>query len=225
MTRRATCESCKALDIRQLQQGNLLVPGFLFGWTWSRDDEPSGSICIVTEHDAIVLMYRYGTSTWKKIAQRVPITWTDCPLGGRRPWFKCDVLSGGKRCGRRVAKLYAAGELFACRHCYGLAYDSQRQNPQTRATLQLQKILMKLGGSGHLADPFPEKPPRMHWRTYRRLCDRALAAETNVDDMFLQKAERFIRKPVHHRRIRRAYWPIDPSARRMKAIFHRWRRG
>ncbi|MGA8323256.1 MAG: hypothetical protein WB774_21190, partial [Xanthobacteraceae bacterium] len=32
-----------------------------------------------------------------------------------------------------------------------------------------QKILMRLGAKPDLFDPFPEKPPRMHWRTYERL--------------------------------------------------------
>ena len=31
-------------------------------------------------------------------------------------------------------------------------------------------IRMKLGGSLSLADPFPEKPNGMHWRTYYRFC-------------------------------------------------------
>jgi len=30
----------------------------------------------------------------------------------------------GRYCGRRAAILYGAGELFACRRCYGLSYAS-----------------------------------------------------------------------------------------------------
>jgi len=30
-------------------------------------------------------------------------------------------------CGRSVNNLYGAGRLFACRHCYQLAYASQRE--------------------------------------------------------------------------------------------------
>ena len=69
---------------------------------WSRNGEPTGSVDFRTEHDAVVLMYRFrlrGTTEWKDIRQRVPLTWTACALGGRRPWFRC-------RCGRRVAILY-----------------------------------------------------------------------------------------------------------------------
>ena len=94
---------------------------------------------------------------------------TACHLGGRRAWFRCAVYSNGRYCGRRVGLLYGAGELFACRRCYGLAYASQREAPMHRGVNRAQKIRMRLGGSANLCEPFPEKPKRMHWRTYHRL--------------------------------------------------------
>jgi hypothetical protein len=56
-----------------------------------------------TEANALLLIYRsrsYGEAEWKSVEQRVPITWTTCHLGGRRPWFICSVYSGGRYCGR-----------------------------------------------------------------------------------------------------------------------------
>jgi hypothetical protein len=97
------------------------------------------------------------------------ITWTNCALGGSRPWFVCSVYSNGRFCGRRVAILYAAGDLFACRLCYGLAYKSQSESPPYRDLSRAQKIRMRLGGSPSLLEPFPEKPRGMHWQTYDRL--------------------------------------------------------
>jgi len=76
-----------------------------------------------------------------------------------------------------VALLYGAGELFACRHCYGLAYDSQQQSRHDRNLSQAQKIRMRLGGSANMLHPFPQKPRGMHWRTYLRHQQRAQAAE------------------------------------------------
>jgi hypothetical protein len=117
-------------------------------------------------------MFRSRTSEgseWKAIEQRVPITWTACHLGGRRAWFRCTVYSSGRYCGRRVALLYSAGELFACRHCYGLAYASQHEALRYRGLGKAQKIRMRLGGSGNMFDAFPDKPRGMHWRTYDRL--------------------------------------------------------
>jgi hypothetical protein len=152
--------------------------------------KPSGDIRARTEGDAVVLTYRLrspGAAEWKPIEQRVPITWTPCHFGGNRPWFTCSVYSGGRYCGQRVAVLYGAGELFACRHCYGLAYESQQQSPMGRSLDQAQKIRLRLAGSPCTFDAFPGKPPRMHWRTYRRLADRAEKAEATFHQFLKQR--------------------------------------
>jgi hypothetical protein len=85
------------------------------------------------------------------------------------PWFVCSVCNDGHYCGRRVAILYAAGTYFACRHCYGLAYETQQQSARWRGFARAQKIRMRLDGTVDLLEPFPRKPPRMHWRTYNPL--------------------------------------------------------
>ena len=127
---RATCEPCKSVDVRRWHREGRLRAGRYFSYSWTCGGEPSDSINVRAECDAVVLIYRAqssGSTEWKSIEQRVPITWTACHLGGQRPWFVCSVYSGGRYCGRRVAVLYGAGELFACRRCYGLAYASQQQ--------------------------------------------------------------------------------------------------
>jgi hypothetical protein len=116
-------QGCQSLDVRQLHRKDLLRRGLWFDWSWTRNNEPAGNIGILTEHDAIVLIYRsrpYGSTEWKGIRQRVPITWTECHFGGRRPWFRCTVYARGRYCGRRVATIYHAGDVFACRRCCGL---------------------------------------------------------------------------------------------------------
>jgi hypothetical protein len=124
-----------------------------------------------TEADAVLLMFMSQTQEGerKSVEQRVPITWTTCYLGGRRAWFRCNVYSGGRHCGRRVALLYAAGGLFACRHCYGLAYESQREVLRYRGLERARKIRARLGGSANMFHAFPERPKGMHRRTYARL--------------------------------------------------------
>jgi hypothetical protein len=188
---RRTCESCNSLDVRYLHREGRLRPGRRSGSRWTRNGEPSGSIGIDAEHDAIMLRYvtrHYGETVWQDILQRVPITWTDCALGGRRPWFICPVYSEGRYCGRRVAKLYDAGDLFACRHCCGLTYQTQKENPRDRAISRVQKMRMRLGGGPNLLELFPEKPLGMHWRTYHRLRAEGIAADERlaalmVDDL------------------------------------------
>jgi hypothetical protein len=166
------CESCPSIDARRWHREGRLHPGRCFPYSWTRAGEPAGSIKVRTEAEAVVLMFNSRTSEdseWKSVEQRVPITWTPCRFGGRRAWFRCDVHSGGRYCGRRVALLYAAGELFACRHCYGLAYVSQQESLRYRGLGKARKIRARLGGSLNMFDDFPDRPKGMHRRTYIRL--------------------------------------------------------
>jgi AAA domain/Helix-turn-helix domain of resolvase len=177
----------KSTVARRWQREGKLRAGQFFSCSWTRGGEPSGNISVRTEPGAAILLYRSrrpGATEWKSIEQRVPLTWTPCHLGGQRPWFLCSVFSNGRYCGRRSAVLYGAGGLFACRRCYGLAHASQQESPMWRGMSQAQKIRMKLGGSASLAEPFPDKPKLMHWRTYLSLRARAQAAE-NLSNMSL----------------------------------------
>jgi hypothetical protein len=99
-------------------------------------------------------------------------------LGGSRHWFECPS------CGRRCRILYG-GARFRCRLCRGAAYESQYQHgAMTVCELRwrIRERLEERGGLNSrllgLDDGFPPKPPRMHWRTYRRLeaLDDKLAA-------------------------------------------------
>ena len=145
-----TCESCISIDARRWQRQGRLCPGLSFSCSWNWGEEQFGSINVRTKTDAVVLMYRarsWGDADWKSVEQRIPITWTACGLGGQRPWFVCPRSSGGRYCGRRVAVLYGAGELFACRHCYGLTYASQREALYLRDAGKAQKIRMRWEGA------------------------------------------------------------------------------
>jgi len=171
---RATTSGYLFLDVRYLQRNGFLRPGTSSSQRWSRHGEPVGSINLRADHWDVVLSYSHrgydDSPEWKEYA--VPLEWTPCHYGGSRPWFRCPA-SG---CGRRVAILYG-GSVFACRHCYQLAYDSQHETPHGRALLKTQAIRVKLGGSPGLADPFPDKPKGMHWRTYYRMRQLADEAE------------------------------------------------
>ena len=169
---RTACESCKSIDVRRWHREGRLSAGQYFTCSWTRFGSAAGSINVSTEPNAVVLTYhtrRFRTDEWKTINQRIPIVWTDCHFGGRRPWFVCSVYSDGQYCGRRVAVLYGGEDYFACRQCHGLAYASQQESLRERGLLKAQKILIRLGAKPDLLNPFPEKPPRMHIRTYERL--------------------------------------------------------
>jgi hypothetical protein len=196
---RATCESYLSIDVREWHRRGLLRAGKRFSCTWTRDGEQSGSIGVRREADSVVLAFQWRgpqSKEWESVEQRVPLVWTRCHLGGKRPWFICAGLNGGPRCGRRVAMLYAGDPTFACRACCGLAYASQSEGLHRRSVRRAQNIRMRLGGGPSLHDRFPEKPLGMHWRTYYRLAAARVAAEERSTALLYTSA---LSAPVHSR--------------------------
>jgi hypothetical protein len=162
-----TTDDCRALDVRLFQRDGLLAAGKSFGWSWTRNGEKVASINVRTETDRVILDYKHrsGGGEWKSENYAVRIEWTPCNYGGARAWFICPAQG----CGRRVAKLYLGGTIFACRHCYRLAYSSQRENLDDRATRRADKIRDRLEWEPGILNGEGDKPKGMHWRTYQRL--------------------------------------------------------
>ena len=119
-----TTDDYRSIDVRRWKRDGLLKPHQSFGWKWSRQGEVVASIRVHSETDRVVLTYRHrtGGEDWKDESYPVYLDWPACHLGGQRPWFLCPT----RGCRRRVAILYGGG-IFACRHCYELAYPSQRE--------------------------------------------------------------------------------------------------
>jgi hypothetical protein len=166
------------LDIRRLQQKGVLALRYTVGWQWTRNDQPYADIRLRPEDDRLVLSYRHrtGQGEWKSQEYPVSIVKTRCYLGGVRKWFLCPA----RGCTRRAAVLYGGG-IFACRHCHQLAYESQRERTHDRALRRAQKLQVRLGGSGAVADGLPPKPTGMHWKTYKVLASRFERAEMVMD--------------------------------------------
>jgi hypothetical protein len=181
---RSICENCLSLDVRQLHREGRLLAYQSFPLSWRCGDEPLGNINVRSEHDLLILRFQVKDaigSDLKLVEQNVPIVWTACALGGQRPWFRCTAVSAGIGCNRRAAKIYLGGGLiFACRHCYDLAYVSQSKSAFHRDIAKAMKIRMQLGGSPNLFDPFPAKPKGLHKRTYERLRKLHDAAESRL---------------------------------------------
>ena len=163
-----TTSEYRALDIRRLQRCGRLSPGQQFMWQWSRGGVEVASIQIRTESDRVMLIYRSrsGGGEWQPAEYPVDLEWTGCTLGGQRPWFRCPASV----CGRRVALLYLGGSgIFACRHCYRLAYASQRETTDDRAARRADRIRDRLGWEAGILNGEGGKPKGMHWRTFVRL--------------------------------------------------------
>lgn len=161
-----TTDDFRSIDVRRWKRGGLLTPHQSFGWQWSRHGEVAASIQVRTESDRVILTYshRSGGEGWKDESYPVYLDWTVCNLGGQRPWFLCPAHA----CGRRVAILYGGGT-FACRHCYQLAYASQRETSDDRAARKAERIREKLGWEPGILNGNGWKPKGMHFKTFDQL--------------------------------------------------------
>jgi hypothetical protein len=162
-----TTDDCRSLDVRWFQRKGLLAAGRSADVNWSRNGKKEAAISVRAESDRVILDYRHqrGGDEWKSQNYPVRIEWTPYNYGGARAWFICPAQG----CGRRVAKLYLGGTIFACRHCYRLAYACQRENLDGRATRRADKIRDRLAWVPGILNGHGIKPKGMHWHTYQRL--------------------------------------------------------
>ena len=197
-TGRSTVDTCRNIDIHELHRARCLQPGQLRSLRWTRGDRELGSIVVRAEPDSVVLIYRcrVGTGDWQDVEEIVPITRVPCHLGGSRPYFLCPGVVNRVACGRRVAKLYAGDRYFLCRHCYRLAYASQREDEWGRALRRADKSCQRLGADRSAQFQALTRPPGMWHRTYARLRDEASAAQATADELFVQRVSRLLSRGV-----------------------------
>ena len=164
-------EDYRQIDIRRWQRDGLLFPGNVINWQWSRNGEKIASIGAKVETGHLRLIYNYranGSEMWESLDYPIRLQTTHCNYGSVRYWFTCPAVG----CGRRVAILYSGGKYYACRHCYQLAYQSQREAPDDRASRRANKIRDKLGWERGILNPIGWKPKGMHWNTFIRLMEQ-----------------------------------------------------
>ena len=160
----------RSIDIAWLRRKCACAVGYSGRITWSRRGEKAGSLGYRVELHGLRLQYRTTPRGGlpQDINDLIPIVTTRMHYGGCRHWFACPS------CGRRCRQLYG-GSHFRCRLCRGAKYDSQYESEPLRISAIRWRIRGRLeerGGQGWpfgLDDGFPPKPPRMHWKTYRRL--------------------------------------------------------
>ncbi len=158
-------EDAPAVDIRQLRRDGLLVPGCSFGITW-----PGVRTRYFRVADSLDALHVGGERF-----TALPLAWTACTYGGRRPWFLCP--SPG--CGRRVAILYGESD-FLCRFCRQLTFQTRRLDALDRALRCGRRLRVRLGGAPAVTGPLPPRPKGMHEWTYTRLGIGIIAAEIRV---------------------------------------------
>ncbi len=162
---KATTEDSTPLDVRRLAKAGALAPGRVVSWQWTINDRVHSTIQIRAERGLVTLSYsnRPRGGSPDAISQLVDVVATPGTLGGQRSWFACPG------CRTRVAVIYGAGQLFACRQCKGLAYTSQSEQADDRAARRANRIRKRLCWPVGIFNPCREKPKGMHWQTYWRL--------------------------------------------------------
>jgi hypothetical protein len=180
--------------VNRLHREGCLKPGWWGGWQWKQDGERVAWISLRAEEHRLVLSYRYRRhgEEWEDVEEPIPLVRVPCRYGGTRPFFLCPGVVNGIACGRCVAKIYAGCRYFLCRHCYRLAYASQREGNWDRALRRADKIRMRLGGDPGMCSPFPPRPKGMWRRTYERLCETAFEAEERADAAFADRAAQLL---------------------------------
>lgn len=162
---KCTTEGARPLDIRKLQRAGVLTPGGCFEWQWTVAGRRVADILVRVETMRLVLVSqcRDRGGEWQNVEQ--PVYWerTACAYGGSRLWWLCP------NCGRRVAILYGPRKQYACRHCYKLVYECQRESCDDRAARRADTIRRRLGWKPGILNGEGDKPRGMHWRTFYRL--------------------------------------------------------
>jgi hypothetical protein len=167
------------IDVRRWQREGVLTPGQDVRWAWTRGGMDVATIHVRAEEDSVRLAYRVRLSptNWRGVVQTIPLEWTPCRLGGRRPWFLCPEVVEDQPCRRRCAVLYFAEWGFRCLSCADLRYASQREGDLERARNRLAAIRQRLGG------PPLAKPAGRHWSTQLALIPWLLEAEWRYDEV------------------------------------------
>jgi hypothetical protein len=160
--------SADRLDIRELKRCGLL-----------QDDRMSLSTLFRWPQVSRIIGSRYRLEVefgGRQTTQRIRVSWTRCHLGGRRPWMHCPY------CDERVAILLGAHlGGYRCRDCSGRPlYASQAKSAHGRRHFEICKIRLQLNGNASLLEPFPDRPRRMHRKTYERMKSRALNLEMDL---------------------------------------------
>ena len=154
-----------SIDIRIWAKDGILTPGPAFVWQWTLRGKRVGSILVEIIEDKLVIHPLFMSKHREPIkTQILGLDWTNCNLGGRRPWFLCPQPG----CNTRVALLYWKGS-FGCIKCFNLHYESENESKTDRIARRAGWIRKKLNWSPGILNPTGGKPKGMRWQTYYRL--------------------------------------------------------
>jgi len=157
-------EDWRAIDLADLKRMGLLKPivgGRIKAIVWKNDQGGFDRLGIIPSARGIQFVKRDGEGKLAGLFVRYSYTCT--MFGGYRKWFACPGC-------RRAARVVYGVHTLRCRRCRQLKYASQSEASHWRAQRKALSIRRRLGASSDaLNGPFPPKPSKMRWVTYRRL--------------------------------------------------------
>ena len=157
------CEHWRSIDLADLRRMGLLKPVVgdrIRAITW-KNDHGFDKLGVIATPGGIRFIKRNDNG--KLVGVFVVYTHTSTMFNGYRKWFACPG------CRRPTRILYGVNSL-QCRRCRGLRYASQSEASHWRAQRKALSIRRRLNASSNTVDgPFPRKPPKMRWTTYKRL--------------------------------------------------------
>jgi hypothetical protein len=171
---KGTVESRNSVSVHYLKKQGCLHEGNNGTLSWSRGDEPCGSIGYHVKANGIQFSYRSRASElaeWENVELFIQFDCTACNYGKQRTWLLC------LQCDKRVAIVYSEGKYFHCRKCCQLNYRTQHENYFDRQQTKAENIRRKLGGDISMRSHFPDKPKGMHWQTYTQLYNKTMQCE------------------------------------------------
>lgn len=160
-----------SLDVRKLQRDHCLEPDQAYNLHQYQHQfgRKLGIFSINTWKDLLEIEYSSCMPNDARFPpQNVQIVWTACHFGGYRPWFLCP----NDQCGRRVAILYGPRPML-CRHCWQIAYPSQRENKVQRLFRRLRSTEATCAQDrGQFSNQNLNRPKGMHHRTFHQLKEK-----------------------------------------------------
>ena len=158
-------DNMRSVDVRNLRRDGLLKPGSVFelSWTWRGKAEAAIAVAVTADRVRFVYCNSERGGPWEDVDCTAMLDHTPMHFGGVQTWWRCPC------CHRRAALLYV-GRTMACRHCWNLAYRSERETEEDRALRRAGRIRRRLGWEPGIANGRGTKPKGMHWRTFWKLC-------------------------------------------------------
>ncbi len=114
---------------------------------------------------------------------QIPLVFTPCRFGGRRPWMVCGGCGGH----RIVLYRYPRTQRWRCRRCLGLTYPSQRASRDVARTaqLRLEALCQRFDPEWRYVDDYPRRPAGVHRRTWARFLKAVQMWESRLDEDFM----------------------------------------